>query len=385
MKSQIVEDHKDEKRQTFNKRFGIYHNGDDNLYPLVVENLYKRSPTAKRAANMQANFLSGGGFTQDFGDIVISRYNNKEVTPNSLLFQSVIQASKQEGFFIHVQYNSNLKPISYKSIPYNLCRVGKQDDDLYSGKIVISPKGWGRYVKKEDVKAYDVFNDNLKVVQEQVKKSGGIQKYLGQIMYFKFDDEGIYSESLIDPVAAYCNTEYKMGLFFDSMVSNGFTDITVAYHKETDNPQDVVDLKNNLHEVKGIQNANKTIMMQSSWLNDPEKDGNVVIKKIETDIKPDRYKYFDEASEEKIISAHEIPLQLIKLVSGKLGATSGEDLKMWQAIYNTRIAPKKTKIEGAFSRLFRNYYKPFNPSKDWTTKQYSLLPDGTAGETNINQ
>jgi hypothetical protein len=80
-----------------------------------------------------------------------------------------------------------------------------------------------------------------------------------------------------------------------------------------------------------------------------------------------------------IRSKWEIPSQLFEAVSGKLGNSSGEDLKVAQAMYNQTTAPIRELYETAFAELFDNYKTEL--SVVFEIMQYSILAeDGTIKE-----
>ena len=58
MKSKVVEQYKEERIEIFNKRLGVIFDGEDNLKPLVIENLIDSSPTAFQCAWLYESFNS---------------------------------------------------------------------------------------------------------------------------------------------------------------------------------------------------------------------------------------------------------------------------------------------------------------------------------------
>ena len=192
MNSTVVNSYKEEKKSTYNKRFGVIFNGDDNLKPVVIENLIDNSPTAFQCAWTYQTFLGGAGFTVDLSGINLSKNPFKKYSPNHLLFDACEPLSRHQGVWVHVGYNANFEKDSFKIIPYTLCRKGEKDSKEYIGKVIVSPKGWGKSLKKEDVEVYDIYNPRPEVIAVQVERDGGWENYKGQIAFLSFLDKYDY-------------------------------------------------------------------------------------------------------------------------------------------------------------------------------------------------
>lgn len=378
MENRIVETYKDEKPQVFNKRFGVIFNGDNNLKPFIIEKLIDSSPTAFQSAGMYANFIGGAGFSSDFSDLNLSDRSWEIRTPNDLLHDVSESLSRHQGVFIHVSYNALYEKTDFKILPYSLCRVGKEDDDNYSGKIVFSKKGWGKQLKKDEVKVFNTYNPTPKVIQYQVDSAGGWDNYKGQIIYFKLSQKYTYSKSLIETSYTFADAENHLGLFYNSIIKRGFNDITIVRHRPFENKSKEMAFDANAKAVTGGQNSGSIWMIEDDSFDPDSKDsGNVRFDKISSDQKPDRYKHMEQSSANFIRKSFKnIPPVLIDHVSGKLGNSSGDDIKMAQSIYNSSTASDRKKVSILFKELFTNY-KDNVLREDWTIKQYSLLEDGT--------
>jgi hypothetical protein len=377
MKSKVVEIYKQEKSEIYNKRFGVIFNGEDNFKPTIVENLIDSSPTAFQCAWLYERFLGGAGFEVDLSKINISD-GVLPYSPNKLLFDSCQPLSRHQGFFMHVGYNANYEKDSYKLIPYTMCRVGKKDSKNYSGKILVSHKGWGKDLKKEDVIAFDVYNPRPEVIQTQVDAAGGWHNYSGQIFFFKFPSSSVYPRSLVETAYTFADTEHQLGLYYNGTARSGFENITIVRHRKFESADDKRDFDENLSKVSGFENSSKKLVVEDDWDDEREKTGNFKFDTIKNDVKADKYSHFEESSANFIRKAFKnIPPQLVDYVAGKLGNTSGEDLIKAQSVYNAIISRDQEDLELAFAELFRNYKDNINPTNNWTIRQYSLLDDGT--------
>lgn len=378
MKSEIVKSYTEEPMQIYNKRLGIIFNGEDNLKPLVVENLIDNSPTAFQCAWTYETFLAGGGFEVDLSKINLSENPFEITTPNDLLFNIAEPISRHQGVFIHVNYNLNYEKDSFEVVPFTLCRLGKPDSDNFSGKILVSKKGWGKNLKKEEIDVLDAYNPIPEVIQAQVEAAGGWQFYKGQILFFKLSNKYTYPKSLIEVAYTFATVEHKLGLYYVGTVDRGFEDITIIRHRKFDNEEARSNFKKNIQDISGIENANSKMLLEDDWDDEREKSGHFKFDTIVNNTKPDKYAHFEDSSANFIRKAFKnIPPQLIDYVAGKLGNTSGEDLMKAQSVYNALISKDQEKLEILFSELFRNYKHPINPSNNWTIKQYKLLDDGT--------
>jgi hypothetical protein len=381
MKSTIPKSFKEERKDIFNKRFGVIFHGEDNLKSILNESVIDNSPTASQCAWTYQSFLAGGGFNVDMSNVNLSDAFWEDTNPDDLLMEIAEPVSKHQGCFIRVGYNANYEKDSFGIIPYTLCRVGQKDSDDYFGKIVVSPKGWGRNVKKEDVDVYDVYNPRPEVIQAQVDRDGGWDNYKGQIFFFRISKKHTYPISMIEKAENFALVEYKMGGFYKGTVDRSFEDITYIRHREFPDPQDERDFYKNIEELSGVENASSKLIIKDDWDDEREKSGNFKFDTIKNEVKAEKYAHFEESSSNFIRKAFKnIPPQLIDYVAGKLGNTSGEDLIKAQSIYNALTAVDRQKIERLFKELFWNYKDPINPTNDWTIKQYKLLDDGTVNQ-----
>jgi hypothetical protein len=378
MKSKLIQAYKEETREVHNKRLGVIFNGEDNLKPLIIENLIDSSPTAFQCAWLYESFLGGGGFEVDLSQINLSSDKHKKVNPNDLLFDSCEVISRHQGVFIHVNYNANFEKDNFSIVPYSLCRVGKKDSDNFSGKVVVSHCGWGKYLKKEQMDIIDVYNPRPEVIAAQVEAAGGWENYKGQIIYFKLSNKYTYTRSLIETAYTFADVENQLGLYFNATTKRSFEDITYIRHREFPNKTDEDQFYQNVEDLSGVENASSKLIIKDSWDDEGKSIGNFKFDTIKNDVRAEKYAHFQSTSANYIRKSFKnIPSQLVDYVAGKLGNTSGEDLIKAQSIYNSLVSKDQEKIEMLFKELFDGYKFNINPSNNWTIKQYSLLDDGT--------
>jgi hypothetical protein len=286
--------------------------------------------------------------------------------------------SRHQGVFIHVNFNANYEKDSFKIIPYSLCRLGKKDSEEYSGKILVSHLGWGKYLKKENIDVLDTYNPRPDVIQAQVDSAGGWQNYKGQILYFKLSEKYTYSKSLIETAYMFADVENQLGLYYNSTVKRSFENTTIIRHRKFPEINSENQFYENIKSISGIENASSKLMIEDDWDDEREKTGNFKFDTIKNDVRPEKFAHFENSSANYIRkSFKDIPALLVDSIAGKLGNSNGDDMKMAQAIYNSKISKDQEKIEILFSELFRNYKSEINPANNWTIKQYKLLDNGT--------
>lgn len=380
MKSKVVEIYKKEKKTGYNSRLGIVFDGEDNLRSLAAQNLIKSSQTATQCANLLNTFLKGNGFENPHKEINLSNVTFRKKSLNSLLSNMTKQVSRQRGCFIHVQYNGAYEKTSLKVIPFTRCRIGKKDSKDYFGKIIVSQEGWSNRINKDKIDVFDVYNPTPSAIQSQVDKAGGWGNYKGQIYYLNLDEENDYPESPIEPGYLYADGESNLGLYYNSSTKRGFKNVPIVRHKAFPTPQAEDDFFDGLEKVYGGENAGSILGVEDSWEQDGNKDNNVKFDYIEDKSDTKKYEHLETAFANAIRKGfYNAPTQLLEATSGKLGNTTGEDLKMWNSIYNTFTADPRERIEDCFKELFTNFKTPVN-TEGLNIIQFSIYSDGTTNQ-----
>ena len=217
------------KRLTsFDKKLGIIKNGTDNLYSEKIERYINNSVTAKSASNIMASYIVGNGFGES-DDFKV----NRDTTLLNFANKFSKSLSKQKGAFISVNYNLKFEISSFDLLPFTHCRIGKKDDTKYNGKIVVYDNWNGQEgkVRSHDFNVVDVYNSNPKVIEAQIKKAEGIDKYKGQILFINLDDEYNYPLSTIDAVQYDCDSESQSSIYKNKSLRKGFFGKTVVITK----------------------------------------------------------------------------------------------------------------------------------------------------------
>lgn len=362
-----------------NKSMGVMIHGEDNLRSLVNENLVEKSPTASYCSGLYAKFIKGAGF--EGGDINISDKPHKIFTPNMLLSQCVEDDKIHEGSFVHVRYNALYQKVGFQKIPFTQCRFGLEDDNEYSGRIVRAKKGWGKRAKKDSFEVYNIYNPNPEVIQKQVEDAGGWEYYKGQIMFIGEDTDNTYPRSRIEGVENFAHTENKMGVYYASTVERGFENVQLFEYIVSDNKKANEDLKKGVLDAMGLDGAGAVISLPHANVTDLKDSNKYKFTPVQNNATPEKYEHFLDTSSRMIRSKWEIPTQLFEAVSGKLGNSTGEDLKVSNSMYNQTTAPKRQIYSNSFEELFKNFKTDLKVN--WDIKQFSIVSeDGTIKEEN---
>lgn len=364
------------KRLTpFDKKIGIIRNGEDNAYPERIERYINNSVTAKTAANIMATYLAGNGFGDITDELIV---NPKLGTTLQRFTQKLAKnISRQRGVFIHINYNANYKFSSFDIVPYVHCRIGKKDDNRYNGKIGVHTKWSEDRIKTEEVDFIDVFNPKKSVINEQVKKAGGWEKYKGQILYINLDDEYDYALSTIDAVTFDCDSESQSSIFKNKSLRKGFFGKTMVITKPlAGNLEDYGDtdegrvlyaqaqserkaFKETIDSFVGAENTGGALHIEMENESD---DITTAIKfeNITSDIDDKIFEYTESSVFKNILMAfNNIPTGLVRSDNALFG-NSGESLQKMKETYQENTSMERKVLEQTIKMLMKNFIKPLD-------------------------
>ena len=204
------------KAVDYDKKAGIFENGDDNFYPEKQELLINNSVTAKQCAKTMATYVAGKGWGEDANNFIVNK--KKGITLLQLTNRIAESITKQRGTFIHRNLNLAGESTSLDVLPFSHCRVGKKDDNDHNSKILVS-KDW-QELKENPSQSFDVYNTNKDVIVKQFEKDP--KKYKGQILFENLDYNLIYPLSIIDAVQNDCDSEGQASIFKNRSLRKGF-------------------------------------------------------------------------------------------------------------------------------------------------------------------
>lgn len=353
----------------WDKKLEIYTNGEDNQYPERVERLINNSITAKMASDLMLQYIIGGGLGQ--ADNYKVNKDQKLIDFSTDIAEDIV---KQRGVFIHFGYDLNFEPINPKVLPFERCRVGKKDSKEYNGKILYKID-WND--NKESVKVYDVYNTDKKVVEEQIKSAGKIEKYKGQVLFVNLDRNYIYPLSRIDAVTNDCDSEAQAGIYRNQLLRKGFfgkqlivtpplmdNDLPTHIYNDNNvavpNPEylsresEVDEVKQTIETFIGAENAGGAMMIQL-----PDFQGSIddIFKVITIDSTLDdkMFEYTENrVSTNILMTFNNLPVSLVKSPDSALLGNSGESIKTAQQMYWKNCDKDRQIVERIVNDIVQN-------------------------------
>ena len=357
------------KRSTkFDKAKGIILNGADNLYAEKIERVTNNSVTAKTSCGIMASFIIGKGFGEDLDKTIIN--SNKRLSLRK--FGNVISknVSKHGGVWVHVMYNANHTIDRYNVLPYTHCRLGKKDSENYNGKVVVYDNwdGSNGRLNRKDFTVIDVFNPREKIIQSQIKTSGGLNKYKGQVLYYNLDEEFDYALGTIDTVINDADSERQASIFKNRGLRRGFfgktlmvTKPLVGEMKDYNTPKDYHDAVNERDDFKdtaesflGAENNGGILHVELEHQEEKLEDA-ILVKSIPSDIDDKMFAYTESSVFKNILMAfNNIPTGLVRSESA-LFSNSGESLQVMKETYQDNTEYERNSVEELIQGLMKHY------------------------------
>lgn len=331
------------KRLTpWNKSADVYANDTDNAYPERMDRLINNSVTAKSAATIMVQYLIGKGYGIDVDNLII----NKEQNLKLIDFADDVADDivKQRGVFIHVNWNALYQISDFSVIPFEWCRIGKTDSNDYTGKIAVC-KEWLK-PKKADIQLIDVFNPRKKVIDAQVEKAGGWDKYKGQVLFVNMDTKLLYPLSRIDSVAEDCDSEAQASVYKNRLLRKGFFGNTLVVTRPLvgdglepgsialmDAESERERFQQAIKDSLGAQNTGGVLCLEMDFAGEKLEDA-ILIKQIESKIDDKLFNYTETSVRENILVAfNNLPAGLIKTNEASLFGNSGEAIREMKRTY----------------------------------------------------
>jgi len=348
----------------------VYWNDVDNLYPNRIERIVNNSPTASRASRIMGKYISGKGLVLESQDVIVNKAKNYKLSNViSICGQNM---AKQGGVFIHVGFglNDDLTGVVARSLDvldYTKCRIAKEDDDKYDGKIYYrdycEKKTFGNN-KKTDEKWFYPFNKNKDVILAQIKSDYEEKKgepteniaemlpyYKGQVFYLNLTPEYKYALAPIDPNYNDADTEYRISLYENREVRGGFLGKTAIITQGIDEEQiDAVNKNISLWMGADGEDTESLFRLDLATAEDITKTMHVL--QLKPNLDPKLFSEMKKDLKVSILGAfNSIPEILVLSNSGTLFGTSGEAYEQAKIFYNEQTEDERWKLSETLTYL----------------------------------
>lgn len=319
-----------------------YSNGDDDKYSERIERLIENSPIGSRVADIFSTFVAGRGVENDYvvyGDTFLSEIITE--TAENLVFFG--------GVYIHrslkIDEQGDFVTDKIKVLDYHRMRIGRSGDDDEGGKFWLVPK---ENTKKPFF--FYPFSSNQNVILEQVNNDSKsydikekIKAYRGQVMYVSLTPKYVYGLSPFDSVINDLDTDYRISLYSNSVLRNGFLGKQMVLFQSGTDEEDKA-MKDNIKGWLGAENASNIFVSSVNSIDDIDK--NIVIKKAESDYNDQMFENTTKRIERNILGAGaNVPYALIFNSDNSLFGGSGEQLIQLKKFYNEQTTPYRKLIE----------------------------------------
>ena len=352
----------------FDKTLKIHRNGVDNNYPELVEALIENSVTAMLSANLMASYISGKGFGDTANRIIV----HKEKGTTLLQFAQEIADSiaTHRGVFIAVNYNANYDHKDLDVLPFSDCRLGKKDDNSYNGKILVCDN-WTDSAKAKKAKVVDVYNPIEKVLKSQINKAGSIEKYNGQIFYFKYGKK-TYPLSPIHPCLEDADSEKQSSVFKNRSLRKGwFGKVAIITKPLVDGSLEGVDdkeyqvqiterdhFRNTIKQFIGVENVDGAMHIELEFEGD-DIEKEFLLKTIDSNINDKLFAHTENSVRDNIMMCfNNVPAALVRSKDGALFGQSGNAIKEMKIFYQDQTFDERMKVQEIVNKLMAKFQEP---------------------------
>jgi hypothetical protein len=312
--------------------------GSDNLYPLFILNLYNNygSPLAKAIINKKVRMSVGFGY-KPILDPKLKEWAEKNNLEKLSLYISK-DFELYNGFCLEVIWNNEGSSFDINYIPIHTIRIGLKENEDEDDYYWYSPD-WGAYKKEENHPQY-------------IKKFNPNERSGRQLIYYV---EPNPAHTHLYPIPNYSTSinwvelDYQIGQFHLNQVKQGYAPSFILNFGTGIPTQDEQNqfFREFQRNFKGTENSGKIILTYSDG--GDQKPELIPIQLNDSD---ERFIMLQEMVEKNITQSHEMPVQLVSFVPGKLG--SGDERKELMAEFQTYyISTRQNQIEECLNGLLK--------------------------------
>lgn len=337
---------------------GIISYDIDNNYPKRVREIIAGSTIGTSCCKVYRGFLYGKGFQdQNLAKFIVNRYG---LTADKLLKDSCNDYGYNGGFAIHYNYDLNYERSDMSIVPIEQIRFTLPDTDN-PGMYAVHKDWSSKRIEKKDIKYVHKYDPRPEVVKAQIEKSGGIENYNGQILYFSNNGEqypiAIYDSALEDLI-----TDYQAKLKKNRDITTNFMAshllITNKIEEEDDSRDERSGLVEMLGEFQGADNSSKIALIEKETA-----DQEFELIKVDQQNGDRNYEYTETSVRNNIRESFAVPPVILNTTTNKLGGSTTElidAMKTYNVITEDDRQVMSILMEAAFKdfkgNTFDNFY-----------------------------
>lgn len=336
---------------------GIMSWGLSNCFPSTFVNLIEQSSLAKNAVSRSSTFLKGKGFEGE----------NEIVSPEGLTLKQAVAISCDDmalfdAFAVQCNYNIKGQVVGINPMRIPVLRFSKFDELDFAAKIGYHRNfGNNSSVRKtvnnqataSNIKWFNKFNPN-NVVKQIIDTEGGIDNYLGQILYHSESGMSSYPIPKLQSAINYVLSDIENSILVRKETSTGFISSYILKTTLSSEDKALITLEKALIEAQGARGSGKIITFSGM---SPDDLSATLLEEIGTGgagakaIMESVIITYDLA--QKVVnSAYLIPNALAG-VDNSTGF-SGEDLKEAYFTFNSFTQNSRDMIEQQYNRILEN-------------------------------
>lgn len=326
----------------------IYKNGENDLYPLFVQNAILGSPTGSLAHKQHAKYIAG---QLGIDDILINKRTEEMLS--TFVQAGAAALSMHGGFFVHVNYRIDSETGGFKvneaTILDNVkSRINKEDDrgnwsKLYhddftktKGRWSSTDKNWYYRYTKEPSAIWKQIENDAKLLKIDITtdegKAQALRSYRGQVRYVKATSEWPYTTAPADSVLYDCISEYFISQYTFSQTANGFADRQMLFIKKG-SPDDQQLIEEDIGSWIGVDNSGGIYVQFVDDTDDIDKIVKSV--KLESTFNDKMFDQTERSLSRKILGAFDnLPEVLVYSGDNALFGTNPETFENAKKFYN---------------------------------------------------
>lgn len=320
-------------------QYDITHFGIDNLYPQLMNELYKRSPLTKQAIKVLSEFCTGQGWEGN-GDKVVNRFGQ---TFNDMLRLASEDINTFTGFALHFNFNGIGKIVEIQHIPFDYVRLGSKNSQGTTDNVKLF-NNWEQdalkfknYVGLQPIQ-FPLFNPKTAI--ENALTGGN-----GQVMYWT-PRMWAYPLSTFDAIREAVQTDAEIQTWSLKNIQNGFLGTTIfKYPGGFDSEDDKRNVLLKVKELTGSFNANSTIVAET-----PEEFTGSLVESIPAPNNDTLFNLTGEKVVNTILQNFGVPGPLLA-VNPQGSVFTQEQIRDSYILMNLRTQTQRRVLERAFTPI----------------------------------